>query len=44
VDGAPPGTGTVTLRATVMVNFTTFFMLQTTLAEVVDPVFANGFE
>lgn len=42
---APPsGTGTVTLRATVMVNFSTFFVIQTTLAEAVDPIFANGFE
>jgi hypothetical protein len=42
---APPaGTGTVTLRATVVVNFSTHFVIQTTLAESADAVFANGFE
>lgn len=42
---APPvGTGTVTFRATIMVDFATFFVIEATTQEVVDPVFANGFE
>lgn len=42
---APPaGAGAVTFDATVMVNFSTFFIIQATVPEQVDALFGNGFE
>ncbi|HET7844381.1 MAG TPA: Reeler domain-containing protein, partial [Xanthomonadales bacterium] len=37
-------TGFVTFRATIMVDFATFFVIEASTQEVFDPVFGNGFE